>query len=222
MNKKYFAVFLLFIFVLSVFAACIKANPGIIITGSDGKTRVLATNDNGETMTDSAGNIIIVMTDAKGKAARDKNGDQVTQKVSPPNYYIYNKVIEGPKFSVAIPEGWEQSDASNIRLKKTSTNAELNLMVEDGQTLAQVKDAVDEFMDKAAAEDPNAVFKDKTLKLCGVSATMYLYDSEKYSARMVFYVLEKNGTDFLFQGAVGNEYKESVDFESVINTIKFK
>ncbi len=222
MNKKYFAVFLLFIFVLSVFAACIKANPGIIITGSDGKTRVLATNDNGETMTDSAGNIIIVMTDAKGKAARDKNGDQVTQKVSPPNYYIYNKVIEGPKFSVAIPEGWEQSDASNIRLKKTSTNAELNLMVEDGQTLAQVKDAVEEFMDKAAAEDPDAVFKVETIKLCGVSATMYLYDSEKYTARMVFYVLEKNGTDFLFQGAVGNEYKESVDFESVINTIKFK
>jgi len=222
MNKKYFAVFLLFIFVLSVFAACIKANPGIIITGSDGKTRVLATNDNGETMTDSAGNIIIVMTDAKGKAARDKNGDQVTQKVSPPDYYIYNKVIEGPKFSVAIPEGWEQSDASNIRLKKTSTNAELNLMVEDGQTLAQVKDAVEEFMDKAAAEDPDAVFKVETIKLCGVSATMYLYDSEKYTARMVFYVLEKNGTDFLFQGAVGNEYKESVDFESVINTIKFK
>ena len=221
MNKKYFAVFLLFIFVLSVFAACIKANPGIIITGSDGKTRVLATNDNGETMTDSAGNIIIVMTDAKGKAARDKNGDQVTQKVSPPDYYIYNKVIEGPKFSVAIPEGWEQSDASNIRLKKTSTNAELNLMVEDGQTLAQVKDAVEEFMDKAA-EDPDAVFKVETIKLCGVSATMYLYDSEKYTARMVFYVLEKNGTDFLFQGAVGNEYKESVDFESVINTIKFK
>lgn len=222
MSKKYFALFLVFVIVLSGFAACIKSNPGIVITGSDGKTRVLATNDNGETMTDDAGNLIIAVTDKNGKGARDKEGNYETQRVAPPDYYVLENFIESPKFSVPVPAGWEQSTTSNIRLTHTATKGEINLYIEDGQTLTQVSDAVQEFMDMTATKDPNAEFKVETVKICGVSATRYLYSSTQFSAEMAVYVFEKNGTSFQFQTVIAKENKDIVDFESVINTIKFK
>jgi len=221
MGKKYIAIFLAFFIIIAGFAACKKANK-IVITGSDGKTRVLATNDAGETMTDDAGNLIIVVTDAKGDVSKDAKGNTETQKVAPPDYYVYDKVIETPKFSVAIPDGWVQSRAGNVRLTQTKTQGELDLIVESGKTVGYIKYTSQTFMDNAKKKDPKAEVSKTDINICGVKAVKYHYKSTQFAAQINLYVLEKNGTVYLFESVIKNEFIESVDFEKVMNTVKFK
>jgi hypothetical protein len=222
MGKKYIAIFLVFFVIIGSFAACKKANKGIVITGSDGKTRVLATNNAGETLTDNAGNLILVVTDAKGDVSKDSNGNAETQKVAPPEYYLINNSVECSKFSVVIPDGWQQSRADNIRLIQIKTGGELDLMVKAGSTVDDVMYSSQTFMDSAKKQDPKAEFGTTTANICGVKATKYHYKSTKFAAQINLYVFEKSGIVYLFESVIKNEYISSVDFEKVMNTVKFK
>lgn len=223
MNKKTVALVLAFVVFLGVFAACQRQNKyGILITDSDGKERVLATDKNGETVTDEANNIIVVVTGSDGKPVKTDNGDYETQRVAHPDFYEYKDVVEGAKFSVAIPEGWERTRAGSIRLTHKQTGAELDLMVKDGQKLDDLIVETDSFMARVEVNDPGAVFEYTQEDIFGVTAEKYYYKSETASAEMVVYVFEKNGTVFLFRSVVDNAYIDSIDFDAILKTVKFK
>lgn len=223
MSKKYIALFLAFCVILTGFAACKKAYKyGIIITDSDGKTRVLATDDNGKAMTDEANNIIIIVTQANGDPVKDNEGNMETQKVGHPDYYVADNVVEGEKFSVKIPDGWKQSTAPDVRLTNIETGGEINFLVKKGQYINNVIVSAEQFMNAAEEQDPTAEIVVKDVKLCGVDATKYEYNSAKNASAVTFYIFEKNGTVFLFQAAISNKYKDLVDFEAVMNSVEFK
>ncbi len=221
MNKKYLAVFLVFMVLTAGFTACKKADKsGIVIIDNRGTERVLATDSNGETMTDAAGNMIVVVTQADGNAVTVEGGGQETQTVSPPPYYVYNNIIECPKFSVQIPQGWEQGSASDIMLRHIETNCELKLMVKDGKSFDEVLTSARDLLQMAKDKDPDAKLDVSAVSICGVEATMLNYITLEKTG--VFYVFNKNSTTFLFSAIVNNEYKDSIDFNAVINTVNFK
>ncbi|MEI6577868.1 MAG: hypothetical protein WCN92_00210 [Eubacteriales bacterium] len=223
MSKKYIAIFLAFCLILTSFSACKRTyKHAIVITDSEGKTRVLVTDDNGKAVTDEANNVIVIVTQANGDPVKDSDGKQETQKVAHPNYYVFKAIIEGKKFTITIPKGWVQSDASNVRLTNTETGGEINLLVKDGQNINNVNVYCGKFMDAAKKEDPAAKVDTTDIKICGVSATKYSYNSKLNNSEINLYVFEKNGTVYLFQTAVKNQFKDSVDFEALMNAIKFK
>lgn len=223
MSRKYIAMLLAFCIILASFAACKRTyKHGIIITDSDGKTRVIVTDNNGKAVTDEANNIIVIVTQANGDPVKDNDGKQETQKVAHPNYYVVDNVIEGNKFTVTKPEGWEQSDASNVRLINTETDGEINLLVKDGQNINNVNVYCGKFIDAAKKEDPASMVDTKDIKICGESATKYSYNSDLNDTEINLYVFEKKGTVYLFQTSVKKEFKNSVDFEALMNNIRFK
>lgn len=223
MSKRYIATFLAFCVILSSFAACKRAyKHAMIITDSDGKTRVVLTDDNGKAVTDEANNIIVVVTQANGDPVKDSDGKQETQKVAHPNYYVIDDVVEGKKFTVTIPDGWVQGDASNVRFTHIETGGEINLLVKDGQNINNVNVYCGKFMDAAKKEDPGSKIDTTDIKICGVSATKYSYNSDLNNSEINLYVFEKTGTVYLFQTAVKKEFIDSVNFEMVMNAIDFK
>lgn len=212
MKNKTIAVFIIFTLVLCLLAACKKDDAnGIVVVDDKGVTRVLATDDKGETMTDEAGNLIVVVTGLDGK--------EETQRVAPPDYYAVGNKIQTPKYAVDVPEGWTQSSMGNvIRLTHTQTKSELNLVTMDGKTL---DDAI------ASAEETMELFKKEgtvetaEASICGVAATKYTV-SKADEGKVVFYIFEKNAAVYSFYSVVMNEYKDSVDFDAIINSIQFK
>lgn len=217
MAKRYMALILVFFVMLAGFAACKKG--GIVVTDNEGKTRVLATDEKGETMTDDAGNLIVVVTGA--------DGGKETQKVAPPSYYVLDDVIEGSKFSIAVPKGWKQSGTGDITIVNEETNAELVLMIKENKTLENAVDEAVAILD-AVAEQSGSKLERTTVDIDGVSATKLFMpgntaaESPESDRDWNAYIFEKNGTVFLFRGIVEEKYRDSVDFEAIINTVKFK
>jgi hypothetical protein len=217
MAKRYMALFLVFFMILAGFAGCKKG--GIIITDNEGKTRVLATDEDGETMTDDAGNLIVVVTGA--------DGSKETQKVAPPSFYVLDDVIEGSKFSVALPKGWEQSGTGDISIVNEETDAELVFMIKGNKPIEDVVDEAVAILDVLATQTGSKL-EITTVDIAGSSATkLYLpgnnsAESPENDRDWNAYIFEKNGTVFLFRGIVEGKYRDSVDFEAIINSVKFK
>jgi len=213
MGKKIAALLLISTLLLCVLAACKKDKVnGIAIVDDEGKTRVLATDENGESMTDDAGNLIVVVTGA--------NGDEETQRVAPPDYYMTGKTIQTPKYSVTVPDGWEQSDGlGDVRLIHTDTKSELNLVTLKDKTLQDGLDSAEQVMD-LMRKDGGTVETVQTT-ICGVEATQYTA-SKADSGTVIFYIFEKNAAVYSFYSVATEADRDSVDFEALINSIEFK
>jgi hypothetical protein len=95
-------------------------------------------------------------------------------------------------------------------------------MVKDGQKLDDLIVETDSFMARVEVNDPGAVFEYTQEDIYGVTAEKYYYKSETASAEMVVYVFEKNGTVFLFRSVVDNAHIDSIDFDAILKTVKFK
>lgn len=209
---KIFTLFVVFVLMLGVFGACKRATKGIVITDNEGKTRVLATNDKGETMTDEAGNLIILVTGLDGK--------EETQRVAMPDSYVSGKTIETKKYTVVIPKGWEQDTGlGDVKLIHKKTDGEINLVTMDGKTLEYAIDEAEQFM--MSIENEGGTVETTAATICEVEAKKYVARAGNGNP-ITFYIFEKNGTVYSFYTAVAEEHKDSVDFEAVINSIVFK
>ncbi len=211
-GKKYIALFVVFVLMLGVFGACKKSAKGITITDSEGKTRVLATNDKGETMTDDAGNLIILATDFDGK--------EETQRIAMPDYYIDGNTIQAKTYTMVIPKGWEKDDGvSDVRLVHKSTKGEINLVTMDGKTLDDALASADSLVEPIEKEGGTVEITKTTI--CGVEADKYTV-AQGETGTITFYIFEKNGTVYSFYTVATAQDKDSVDFEAIINSIVFK
>lgn len=211
-KKKYIALFVVFVLMLGVFGACKKAAKGIVITDSEGKTRVLATNDNGETMTDDANNLIIIATDFDGK--------EETQRLAMPDYYVSGSTIEAITYTLVIPKGWEQSKGvSDVMLVHKSTESEINLVTMDDKTLGNAIDDAESLMEQIEKEGGTVGTAQTTI--CGVEAAKYTV-AKAASGTITFYIFEKNDIVYSFYTVATEEHKDRVDFEAIINSIVFK
>ncbi|GEM_PF-1471438 len=227
MAKKLIAAALIPAIILAFFAACKKTfKYGLVITDNEGKTRVVATDDSGKAVMDEAGNLIVIETEKNGKPATDKDGKQETNKVAHPDYYVNDEVIEGSKFVVPIPEGWEQSGKTVIRLTHKATGAEIDFMVKEGKSRTTVEAETEMLINTILENDDKATVSTANAKIAGAEALKYTLFSPKAGdgagGDIVIYVFEKNSVVYLFQGVVKAQYRKQIDFEAVMNTVKFR
>ena len=211
-NSKIVTLFVIFVLIFGVFGACKKSTKGIVITDNEGKTRVLATNDKDETMTDDAGNLIILVTGL--------DGEEETQRVAMPDYYVEGRTIQTKNYTVVIPKGWEQgAGVSDVRLVHTKTQGEINLVTLNGKTLQDAIDSAESLMEPIEKEGGTVQTGKATI--CAVEAFTYTV-AKADTGTIIFYIFEKNGVAYSFYTAATNEDKGSVDFQTIINSIVFK
>lgn len=116
--KKIFFV-LLILNILIIFSSCDSSS--VTVIGSDGKSYNFVSDENGEQVSDSAGNIIV--------ESQDENGNTVTEVLSENYLIIDNNSLKTPSYDYEIPEDFElKSIGSDPLIENKQGTIQFNIM----------------------------------------------------------------------------------------------
>lgn len=116
--KKIFFV-LLILNILIIFSSCDSSS--VTVIGSDGKSYNFVSDESGEQVSDSAGNIIV--------ESQDENGNTVTEVLSEKYLIIDNNSLKTPSFDYEIPEDFElKSIGSDPLIENKQGTIQFNIM----------------------------------------------------------------------------------------------
>lgn len=172
--KKIIALTCIFAIVFA-FAACGKktVKGGEVISNADGDIAV-ATKEDGNIARDSDGNIVVLATDANGKAITDSNGANMTSAVELKHAVVVGNRIETKAFSVIIPEGWEDSESyTDLRLSKKGDDTRITLMFLDGVDAETSLQKRIDVINWYKSEYPEGKYNEETKKIAGTDAKVY-------------------------------------------------
>lgn len=141
--KKYFALIIAAVTVLTCFTACKpKIKGGGIVSDAASNNYAAVTKENGGIERDQAGNLIVLVTDAKGKNVKDDNGEYATKAVALEHALVIGNRIECPNFALTIPSGWsDKMSFSDLVISRDGTKDVVKISV---STDKRVNDVVDE------------------------------------------------------------------------------
>ena len=124
MEKKIIALALVLVLMVTCFVGCKK---GEVYVDEDGIEHRLYLDEEGSTVLDDKGNMVIYAIDDKGRIVKDENGEPVTAAVAFPEKVVKGNTFETPDYKMTMPEDWVLSnngtytkkDNENITLKIT-------------------------------------------------------------------------------------------------------
>ena len=194
--------------ILFAFAGCKSKAKGKSIVDNRGVTYVVVTEENGENVTDEAGNLVVY----------DNLGE--TQLVATPDYYVSDGKVISKLFSLTPPKGWVASSAGGDDVDLThegtgntvrlvSLKSDLAKGLEDMETLAE------------ASRKEGVEVTVSTEEMYGVKATVNTIKSQE--STIVFYIFEKNGSAFSFYSIAKKDFKDkAAGFNEVFDAVEFK
>lgn len=112
MEKRIIAVICVLMLLISLFAACGKKHPTITIKGNE---YVLATDEEGNTIVNDDGELVIHPTDSNGKPYKNENGEYETNVVDFPQKIVKGNTYETPQFKITMPKEWEAGEEGYIK-----------------------------------------------------------------------------------------------------------
>lgn len=111
MHNKIIAVICVVLMLVTLFAACGKK---VIIKGKNGEEYIAMTDDEGNTVLNDAGEIVVYVTDENGKYVEDANGERQTNAVTFPSLISDGKKVETADFILQVPEGWKANETGLV------------------------------------------------------------------------------------------------------------
>ncbi len=119
MNKKILAILMVFVVVVTCFAACKKHDYDT--TKINGQDVLLATDKDGNTIINDDNQIVAVVTDREGEIITYENGEEQTYNIQISGSMVVEGHIQSKDFKLAIPKGWEGTP-NNTVVKKGTEN----------------------------------------------------------------------------------------------------
>ncbi len=237
MNKKYTSVLALVFAGLFTLAACEKGSRyGVFITDEQGMTHVLVTNANGETIQDGKGNLVEVVTDSDKKkpiinpaqtvTVTDESGvaseynlpeEYQTQSITFPVFIEDEDSVEVAEYVMPKPEGWEMTGSQSIILKHTETETIIDTYEGGYASIEEALETIEEQRQNLTKEIP---YSYEDVEICGTTGVKCHYDLGDMQ-RYLYFVLE-NGIVYRFGVTIKNQYEDKVDYEAILNGIKFR
>jgi hypothetical protein len=197
-----------FCFIIFAFAGCKKETDGKSIVDDRGVTYLVVTEENGENVTDEAGNLIVY----------DNLGE--TQRVATPDYYNDADKIVTKYYSVVPPKGWtaEPSGKGDVELTHEKTGNIVKLVTVSKDLEGALID-LEEIVQSVAGEGAKTETSQK--ELYGVTATVSSIQTG--SGAMEFNVFKKGEKVFSFYTVKSKDFKNNdAGFEEVLNAVVFK
>lgn len=199
--KKYFALILTFVLILTCFAACKPSiKDGALVTEFGGKNHAAVTEADGGIKRDEAGNIIVLETDSNGRNVKGEDGNYVTNPVAIDHALVIGDTIEMPEYSIQIPNGWSNNVSfENLVITRDGTADTLTISVVGDKSLAEVTKERSTVISMTTSTYENVVTETKGVKV-----------GEKDANFVSAYVPDANGAEvylcyILFEHA-GNVY----------------
>jgi hypothetical protein len=237
MKKGYTAALALVFISIFIFAACEKKSRyGVLITDEIGMTHVLATDSDGATIQDGNGNLVEVVTDSDSKkpiplpnaqsgTEGEKDGEKQkrakeyqTQSITFPAFIENRDSVEVAAYVMPKPKGWEMTGSASIILKDTGTETIIDTYEGGYATVQEGREAIDEQRVKLEKDIPFSYEED--YKICGTSGIKCHYDlgdTQRY-----LYLVMVNDTVYRFGVTIKTEHDGKVDYEGILNGIKFR
>ncbi len=173
--KKYFALILTFVLILTCFTACKPSiKDGTLVTEFGGKEIAAVTEADGGIKRDEAGNLIVLVTDENGKNVKGENGEYETNPVALEHALVIGDTIEMPEYSIQIPNGWSNTVSfENLVLKRDNSADTLTLSVIKDETLSEVEKERVSVISMATSNYENVVTETKTVKVGDKDASFF-------------------------------------------------
>ncbi|MCH5170020.1 MAG: hypothetical protein J1F24_01900 [Oscillospiraceae bacterium] len=212
MNKKIIAFFCIAIIMVSVFSACGKK--GLTLVGSDGRTHLLVTDAEGNTVLNGQGELAVYVTDGSGDYVTYESGEKQTNYVTFPDKLVAEDKakIETPIFIFELPEDWK-ADADQNFIYKDNENIMFEQPLVSSLTGRSVEEAVetqvqfvnqlaemDAYKDKISCKVEEQTIKSGEKELDCIVVVMKNYDDNKeVNSMQRLYYIELEETEMLIQ-----------------------
>ncbi len=173
--KKYFALILTFVLILTCFAACKPSiKDGTLVTELGGKEFAAVTEADGGLKRDEAGNLIVLVTDEHGRNVKGENGEYATNPIAIDHALVIGDTIEMPEYSIKIPSGWSNSVSfENLVLQREGSADVLTISVIDDKSLADVTQERSTIITRTASTFENVVTETKGVKVGDTDASFF-------------------------------------------------
>lgn len=169
--KKYFALILTFVLILTLFTACKPKLQGGLVISDSGDSYAAATNADGGIQRDEAGNLVVLVTDAKGRNVKDDNGELMTNAVAIERPIVVGRRIECPNYAINIPNGWSDSNtSSDLIIKRDGTEDQIKIITAGDISLDDAVMGSDEFINNIVGAAANVERENKAVKIGDIDA----------------------------------------------------
>ncbi len=224
--KKYFALILTAIVLMTTFSAC-KGNwkGGELVTELGGKEYAAITEENGGIVRDEAGNIVVMVTDKNGNNVKDENGELATNRVGIDHALQVGNRMEMPGYSINIPSGWSnQKSHASLILTKDGSNDQLKIMTikASEKTLAQKRSENHLLISAAIENNADAKTVNKAVTLAVGDANLESVYSETAGTYLGYITYRRN--DVIYNCMITSDRdlsKDIEDFAKIIDTIEY-
>ncbi len=164
--KKYFALIISLIVILTCFTACKpKIKNGTVVENGAGDKIAIVTSPDGGLVRDDAGNIIVLVTDADGKNVKDENGEYQTKAIAMDHAIVIGRHVETEHYSVEIPNGWSDAKTLNdLSITKDGTDESLVIMEKEGSATQAMEDPLKIF-DNVKKMYANVISENTSVKI---------------------------------------------------------
>lgn len=183
--KKYLALILTFVLILTCFAACKPSlKDGTLVTEYGGENHAVITEADGGIVRDDAGNLIVLVTDEDGRNVKGDDGEYKTNPVAIDHALVIGDTIEMPEYSIQIPDGWSNSVSfESLVLNRNDSADTLTISVIEDKTLGEVASERSSVIAMTQSTYPETVTETKNVSFGEIT------DAILYSA----YVPDANG-----------------------------
>lgn len=226
--KKYFAVILTFVLILTCFAACKPTlKDGALITNAAGENYAAVTEADGGIVRDEAGNLIVLVTDEDGRNIKGDNGEYQTNPIAIDHALVIGDTIEMPQYSIQIPDGWSDSlSFQDLCLSKDGTADKLVITVVEDESLANVAKERSSIISLTKSNYPDVVTENKTVSFGEITDALFysafVPDANGASVYLAFIIFEHAGDVYSCMINSNTDISASIpEITEILSTINF-
>lgn len=226
--KKYFALIITFILILTCFTACKpKLKGGMVISNGSGDEYAAVTKTDGSIIRDEAGNLVVLVTDSNGKNVKTDSGEYQTNVIALERPIVIGRRIECPNYAINIPDGWSDNyTSSDLIITKDGTNDQIKIITAGDISLTTAIQGSQEIIDSASSKFSDSVISNQGVKIGDIEGdyvSVFIPDTGSGTATFLGYIFFKQNNDvysvmLTSDRNIGENLDEFID---ILETIEF-
>lgn len=233
--KKYFALIITAIIVLTCFTACKpKVKGGGIVSDAASNNYAAVTKEDGGIERDQAGNLILLVTDANGRNVKDDNGEYETRAVALEHALVIGNRIECPGYALTIPNGWsDKMSFSDLIISRDGTKDVVKISTSTDKKLVDVVDEKNGAVNQIKSLFPSAESGSREIKITDDITGEFFYafvedtgardeDLNVLSSYLGYIVFRSNTTIYTCMLTSDRDMTEQLDeIAEILSTIEY-
>ena len=233
--KKYFALILSLIVILTCFTACKpRIKNGAVVENGAGEQVAVVTSPDGGIARDEAGNLIVLVTDENGKNVKDENGEYKTNAIAMDHAIVLGRRVEAKNYSVEIPDGWSDALTLNdLSITKDGAVDESLVITSKEGTASQAMETVSLVFANMKKMYPTGDYRNETVEINDQITATYISayipnlkkdeNGNAVAGFVGYFFFEKGGNTYSCKIEGRRDINENLkEFTDILATINFR